>query len=199
MKGSFTFNEEKHEYALDGMVLPSVTQIVSAVIPRSHNADEWYLRRGTMIHRSAAMMLRGILDWQSVDPRICGHVKAAERAVNDLFGGPSEDMIIERPDYHKIMLYAGTPDLIHKGQLWDWKCSAEPENAFQLGAYCAIAEQRGINIKSCAAVELHDDGTYRIDTYKPARCKSLFMACYSLYGWMKENNRIKEKENDSGQ
>ena len=66
-----------------------------------------------------------------------------------------------------------------------------------MGAYISMIEQWNHKVKTCAGVELHDDGTYKITHYKPSRCRALFMAAYSLYGWMVEN-KINEKEQSDG-
>ena len=187
-----SFDPEKHVYSVDGVVFPSVTQIVSRVIPRQHYADEWYLRRGSMVHKAVAMMLHGTLDFDSVDPRIAGYVKAAARAVSENAGDFAKDMEVEMACHHPVLRYAGTYDFLFGSSLWDWKTGDDPQTEIQLGGYVAMVEPRR-TVKSCSAVELHDDGTYSMKTYKPARCKALFMAALSIYGWL-ESNKINMKK-----
>lgn len=182
-----TFDSVKHEYSVDGVVIPSVTQIVNRVIPRQHYAEEWYLRRGEMVHRAIALLLSGMLDESTLDPRISGHVAAAKKAIQEHIPSAimSADAEIECRNYHQIMRYAGTPDLYYHGQLWDWKCGNDPQTEIQLGGYVALIEMRKLDVIKCVAVVLDEAGTYSMTHYKPARCKALFMAAYTLYGWLK--------------
>ena len=187
-----TFDPEAHVYSVDGVVFPSVTQIVSRVIPRQHYADEWYLRRGSMVHKAVAMLLHGTLDKDSLDPRIAGYVNAAARAVSENAGDFAKDMEVEMAVHHPVLRYAGTYDFLFGTSLWDWKCGDGTLADPQLGGYVAMIEPRR-KVKSCATVELHEDGTYRMEHYAPARCKALFMACLTMYGYF-ESNKINTKK-----
>lgn len=180
-----TFDPEAHVYRVDGIVYPSVTQIVSRVIPRAHYANEWHLHKGEMVHKSAALLLRGRLDWESVDARIMGRVKAVEKCASE--NGFAASLIEER-FFHPTLKYAGTIDaLTYRTELIDWKCSDSFHSIPQLGGYCILLEAAGYNVKRCFSVELNDDETYRISEHKPNRCRALFTACYSLYGFLVEN------------
>lgn len=197
MIATLTFDHATHTYEVGGKVLPSVTQIVNRVIPRQHYADEWYLRRGSMVHKAIAMHLNGNLDWPSLDPRILGYVRAADRCLAENFPNWREDFVAEMPLPGGPLGYAGTFDLLTGGKLIDWKCSDTPATEVQLGGYVALIEHWGKSVRACVAVELSEAGTYKTQWYKPARCKALFLAALSIYGWMKEN-KINEKEEGNG-
>lgn len=186
------FDPVTHTYTVDGAVLPSVTQIVSRVIPRQHYADDWYLRRGSIVHKAVAMLLTGNLDMASLDPRIVGYVEAAARCVVENAGDFAKNAEVEMAVHHPVLRYAGTYDFFFNGNLWDWKCSADPVDCVQLGGYVAMIEQR-TTVKTCASIELHGDGTYSMTTFKPARCKALFMATLTVYGFL-EANKINQKK-----
>lgn len=74
----FDFDPEKHEYRLDGRVIPSVTTIlrdmgeISEFSMQSERARE----RGTMVH-IAASFLPDNLDWSSIESSIFGYVMSA--------------------------------------------------------------------------------------------------------------------------
>lgn len=187
-----SFDPEAHVYSVDGVVFPSVTQIVSRVIPRQHYADDWYLRRGSMVHKAVAMLLHGVLDMHSLDPRILGYVNAAAKAISENAGDFANDMEVEMARHHPVLRYAGTYDFLFLTNLWDWKTGDDPQTEIQLGGYVALIEPRR-KVKSCSAIELHDDGTYSMKTYNPARCKALFMAALSIFGWL-EANKINMKK-----
>lgn len=191
MTGDLSFDESAHVYSVDGVVMPSVTQIVTRVIPRQHYADDWYLRRGSMVHKAIAMMLRGTLDMDSLDSRIVGFVKAAAKAVTENADDFAFDMGVEVQSFHPVLRFAGTYDFRFGSTIWDWKTGDDPQTEIQLGGYVALSESVK-TIKTCAAIELHDDETYSMKTYKAARSKALFMSVLSVYGWL-EANKINKK------
>jgi hypothetical protein len=188
-----TFDETAHEYRAYGVRVPSVTQIIRAVIPFPYQCDRWYLQRGTMVHKAVAMMLRGDLDWDSVDPRIQFRVMAAQcfaKEFADKLGNPSEFDIECRQS--SPLGFAGTPDLYANGLLVDWKSSDEPETEIQLGGYCCFRPRA--QVKQCMSVELREDGNYSIKKYVPARCAGLFLNVFSVYQWMAKNGRLPKQE-----
>lgn len=171
------FDHASHTYRLGDRVLPSVTQVVRAVLPYRHPADEWYLQRGTMIHKAAALMLRGELDETSIDPRISGHVEAVRKAISEMqldFKGARIEVPMASP-----LGYAGTPDIVlRNGLVVDWKSSVEPQVLLQLGGYLLLAGG-----KSCASVELRENGTYRFEQHDSRRAKGLFLNALSIFQW----------------
>ena len=195
-KHSLSFDPQRHEYRLNGNVVPSVTQIVRAVIPRQFEPDPWYLQRGSMVHKAVALMLCGELDWASVDERILPRVRAAQaywqQNVNRIcpLNSVSDTwlMEIEKPGCHAPLGFAGTPDLRVGGALLDWKSSAEPEAEAQLGGYVHFYPPR--TIRTCICVELRDDGTYRETCYDARRCAALFLNVLTVYQWMNKHGRL---------
>jgi hypothetical protein len=173
---------EKHVYSTDGgRVLPSVTQIVNEVTPRKHLADEWFLHRGSMVHRAVALALRGVLDRESLDPVIAPRVDAAERCVQEM-GWCLRDAAIE-VSLGSPLGFAGTPDLIlSDGTVIDWKSSEEPQVEVQLGGYAVL----GGGGAFCFGVVLNEDGTYRVAKYQSRRCRGLFLNYLSVWQFKKQ-------------
>ena len=184
---SLSFDADHHVYSIGGRHVPSVTQIIGAVIPRQWNPDSWYMERGTMIHKAAVLMLRKELDESTLDPRISGQVSAAARAVRDLSIDPYF-CVLEKPRANSTYGFAGTPDLfLPHGLILDWKSSVEPTAEMQLGAYSILCEEPKARLLAC---ELHEDGTYQLSEYKAPRARNLFLNIFTVYQWMKKNGRL---------
>ena len=178
---NFKFNEKEHVYSLNDKPLPSVTQIVSNVLNTPMFANEWYLKRGSMIHLAIKLFLNNKLDENSVDPRIQGYFMSAKSAIKDLKIQPA---LIETHLYHKLLLFAGTPDLLTSEKiLIDWKSgSQQPHSIFQLGGYISLLETVNYPVKKAYEIVLSEKN-YKIFEYKPRYSKNLFLAAHSIYSW----------------
>jgi len=64
------FDEGAHRYSVDGVVLPSVTQVITRFVPQ--HGDQAAMQRGTAVHIACHLLIKGILDWGTVDPRMMG-------------------------------------------------------------------------------------------------------------------------------
>lgn len=189
------FDAEKHEYRIDGKLVPSVTQVIGSVCP-GWQADPWYLQRGKALHGACHLYDMGTLDWASVDPAIIGRVRAWERFRREW---PATVWHSEAPMQSAVSRFAGTPDRIFRAKeqlaLVDIKSTAEPQVIVQLGGYSVLARQDyGLGIDLAVAVELHDDGTYR--TYPDPwlsgsalrRAEQQFLAFLSVHNFLKAHN-----------
>lgn len=180
--------------------MPRVTEIVRTVAP-AWQCDEWYLQRGTACHLAIALMLKGQLDWASVDPIIEGRVRAVQRFVKDVDATP---LFIES----KITGsgYEGTPDLVALiggfRCVVDWKGGAiQPAAQLQLAAYSLAVG----NIDRVVAVETKDDASYKCiwGTRNPKRdhahfnltdAENIFKAVLTAYNW-RQTHYTNNKEN----
>lgn len=193
---TLTFDEAAHAYYLDGRRLPSVTQVLERtrivdygyIPPRTR---EMALRRGSAVHTAIALDIEGDLDEASFEP-LMGYVEAARAARRDL--GIAIPDCFEQRRYHPQHLYAGTVDLIYGDILLDWKTnSAEWWVRLQTAAYAAMfggGEFRRI------AVELHDDGTYRLETFKAKdyrRDFNDFLCCLRVVQMVDEHDTKKAR------
>ncbi len=177
------FDAEKHEYLVGGERVPSVTEIVGAVVGGPQWATEWHLARGSALHEAIALYMRGRLDESSVDERIKGRLEAAKLAIEtwSLLDGAR----IEEPLAHPVLKFAGTPDLFTaSGILVDWKSSHRDDSEIQMGGYLSLIEANKQGpVKKCLEITLNENGTYTPETYSPARCRGLFSAALSIYQW----------------
>lgn len=184
MADNFRYDEKEHIYYNGDKRLPSVTEIVGNVCGGLQYAEEWHLHRGSMVHKAIQLYLQEKLNEASIDPRIRSCVESAKRAIKELSIQP---VLIEFPMYHKILWYAGTPDLLtDKGILIDWKSSKMKESIIQAGGYVALLENNGYLVKKCYEIILEND-RYIVNEFKPARSKGLFFAALSIYGWRRKN------------
>jgi hypothetical protein len=178
------FDPSRHVYTDGGKVLPSVTQIISKVLPRQWNADDWSLRRGQMVHKAIAMHLDGCLDMDTVDDRIKARVLAAVDACRVMDWRPG---YVEKIIAHPVMGYAGMPDFVTDGAvIVDWKGTVEATAELQLGGYACLVEVCGIKVKGLYGVQTTEAG-YKFAKYDVRRAKAYWVALYGVYGWMVKN------------
>lgn len=104
------FNEERHEYRENGIIRPSVNQILKA---EGYINDRWFTKeacaRGTAVHTAVQLLEAGQLDWSTVDETVMPRVMAYEsfRRETDF-----EPLFVEAMGSHPHYLYAGRPDLV---------------------------------------------------------------------------------------
>jgi len=192
--GVFKFDPGPHVYTLDGVVLPSVSSILEplknfAGIPKA--VLDKARDRGHAVHFACQLLDEDDLDWSSVDPQIEPYVRAWELFTKD------HDPLwtaIEVSDYHKTLLYAGTPD--RRGALRmpgtskrvnavvDIKATyaLSPEVQVQLSGYDLFDETPA---DALVSVRLCKDGTYEAKVHKQAH--STFLSCLNVFNWKKRN------------
>ena len=124
----------EHKYLLDGQPIPGVTEVLDSngLISPFAKSNPQRTEEGTLVHTCMALYGAGNLDWTSVDPQILGYVLSGVRFYEKLEFKPA---FLERRDYHRDYLYAGTIDGIGSSRLGDllpdWKtgkaaCHAQP-------------------------------------------------------------------------
>lgn len=184
-----TFDEETHTYMIDGRIVPSVTQVLSDLMP-GWKASEWYLNRGTAVHACAAMIAKNIdFDY---DPVIEGQVTACKRFFAEvkpynLYG------MIETKFWSVKHRFAGTLDFAavvsDRTFIIDWKASFSTALPYQLAAYSILAQEclQDGGINHGLGVLLNDDGTYQMSqVYDLRRYKQGFLALLSAYNIRRE-------------
>ena len=175
-----TFDEAKHEYRVDGRVVPSVTQVLSEM---GFINSEWFTEesriRGTLVHRLCELWDKDELDPLTVDPRLAGYLKAWQKFCR------AEEMVwlhIEKKMFHKVLRYAGTPDRIgfdRRGWVTvvDIKTGiSAPWHSYQLGGYLSIHPA-----KVALSVLVADDGTFRVEYHQVEQAVRDWNAIYHTY------------------
>ena len=164
------FDADKHEYTVNGEIVPCVSDIVSCFGKDLDEGDDLELvmdaaaDRGTTCHKVLEMLLKGEEpEYPSVyEP----YVEAIRLFMDEHTIVP---FAIETPIYSAVYGYAGTPDLLcmFDGILTvvDYKFVsqiAKTKVKAQINAYCKAYEEKDIFPDQLLAVQFLKGGTYRI-------------------------------------
>lgn len=146
------FDREQHLYTVNGIVVPSVTQVLEeerfvdfSMVP--HETLEQAKARGTYVHTVLHFLLENDFDLDDVDARFRGYVDSALEYIATLGKTPLRDeagnpIAVEYRFWHLRRMYGGTIDWLgwdDDGVLSidDWK-TGEPSDvaaALQTAAY----------------------------------------------------------------
>lgn len=155
------FIEEGHFYEHEGRRLPSVTGILKAEgYIDTTYYTEYGRERGSFVHLACHYDDIGDLDEDTLDPEIKPYLDAYRR-----FKAESGFIVeqSEPPMMSTKYLFAGTPD--------------------KIGAFPAGTVKR-------AAVELHNDGSYRLIPYTDRNDVNIWLAVLAVFNW--KNNNLKK-------
>ena len=171
MEHEIVFDASKHEYTVDGTVVPCVSDIIAVYGKEIEEGDELELtmeaaaERGTVCHKILESLLtfgEAIEYPSSYEP----YVEAIDLFLSEHNIVP---MAIETPVYSAKGNYAGTPDLLCEFDgllaIVDYKFVAQIAKTkvkAQLNAYCKAYEEGGVYPDLLLAVQFLKDGTYRI-------------------------------------
>lgn len=155
-----TFEKEGHVYTAGGLVVPSITQILSAegFIDTSHH-DEWSRDKGSMVHLACHYDITNELDEDSLDDEIRPYLSGFRKFMSE--SGFKVDKS-EVPAINKTYGYAGTPDLIG--------CFPKPTAARRF------------------ALELSKEGKYKLIPHTDQQDFNVFLAAVAVHKW-KINHR----------
>ena len=175
-----------------GTVWPNVTSILSDV---GVVDKKWFTERscirGKMVHLATALYDMDNLNEDSVDPVIEPYLDGWIKFRSE--SGFVPDMV-EKIVWNETYRYCGTLDrtgeMNGKSVLVDIKSgTVQPATALQTSAYDGCLD----DIYKRYAVELHDNGTYKLIPYKDRNDWPVWLGCLgylALRNW-KLNNKIK--------
>ena len=158
------FDQATHTYKLDGVKVPSVTQILNELVPIQYKAGDWYLQRGRAVHAAAAFIARGI-DFD-FNEQIAGQVAA----IRKFFAEARPDVkFVEERVSSRLYRFAGTLDLAadlrslryqFRDALIDYKSSMSVDRTgLQLAAY-SLCMVNPISWGLCVVIS--EDGEYKM-------------------------------------
>ena len=185
---NLTFNEEKHEYTIEGKIIPSVSEIMQSISVHFYTKDipeialEIAKDRGTQTHKA-------ILDFELFDDY---EIEEKYKGYFESYLKFKEDKKPEILHQEKMLTngeFAGTIDYICKidNEIWllDWKTSRNlHENliAVQEAGYDQLCTYNGIKIDKFGAVHLKKDG-YELREITPN--KEMWKICKKCYEYGK--------------
>lgn len=197
MHSEIQFDKETHTYTLDGLKIPSVTQIISSVGMANYSAIpnsvlENAAKRGSGVHR--ALELLAISPWYVPPDWVAGYVSAWN---NFKMVFNVRVLETERLVFHKNYMYCGRPDRIctvaGEKYIVDIKTTAKPmpSHDIQTAAYALAHKAETRQKLKRASVYLHDNGKFEFKEYKEEGQESVFLAALQIYNW-KVRNGIEE-------
>lgn len=177
-----TFDERRHEYQLDGRILPSVTQILRATgLVDSAWYDPASADRGTKAHSATQYWDEGDLDDEALADELRPYV-SAWADFRAAFGHSLDE--IELRVANAAYGFAGTIDRVFATSplrtICDIKTGGfEPWHAVQTAAYgMALGEP----VKRIG-VYLGADGKYTVRTFTGSEDADVFRAALAVFNW----------------
>jgi len=192
MTPDLQFDPATHTYQWRGKVVPSVTQVLkdTGLID-----DAWYTpesaRRGQAVHVATELDDRGELDESTVHEKVMPYLLAWRKFRAETGFTP---VLIEQWVYNQSAQYAGTVDRVGSlcGQevILDIKTgTAQPWHAWQLAAYQYCFDGFRKYLRRC--VYLKDDGTYKIELFKPENMAADYQIFqYARFTWQHQARRV---------
>lgn len=191
------FEPISHTYYIGEERLPSVTQVMKPLESYYRASDKTLERaaaRGTLVHEWTERWDReDDLDPEDFPEEIRGYIVAWLHFRADFGFAPTH---IEHRLYHPRLMYAGTIDRVglirDQVSILDIKTSAKlgPAVGVQLAAYQRAYEATtNEEVPGRFAVQLADDGTYRVVEYTNPLDWEAFRGCLALHKWV-ETHRV---------
>lgn len=189
-KVDLEFDETIHIYTVNGKRLPSVTQLMSPLsqlvyggVPSAAMAEA--ADRGSRAHEQVEHLVKYGIEETDLDTE--GYIEAFKAFQND--HSPTW-AASEYRTYHKLLMYAGTLDLVGhvtpddgKGyDIVDLKTTSKLMKTLlgtQLGAYGAALQSHGLKVRNVYGLQLKKDGKYVLEQIEPNY--KLFLHCMAVY------------------
>lgn len=185
------FDEENHIYRVDGVVKPSVTQVLkdAGMMSGYDDIPEYYRDRGDRVHEACALYAQGWLDWDSVT----GDIEPYIRTFRDIYDSLGvEYLSAEEPCYDPELGVCGKYDLLVSAEgekvLIEIKTGSFPMwGGIQIAAYKRMTGAEfglGLELKTGKVYEANE-GFYKNELTWKAICDGSF----NLEAWSRNRNR----------
>lgn len=195
MSTAFQFDAATHEYSEAGLVVPSVTQVLSGVGITDYSMVsrailEYKAELGTQVHLACQYLDEGTLDWDSLDPEVVDYVLAYEDFKRKTGFSPrlNEYRTVATVNGMKYgMTLDREGDLYGKPFVIELKATAQIHKAWgiQLAAYDLGLPPA---IRQRAAVHLRPDGKFAVEAFSNREDKQVFLWALGVT-WWKLNNK----------
>lgn len=187
------FDESKHEYRVNGRVIPSVTQVLQPLVDYSKVPRDVLERAqllGQAVHRATELHDNDDLDMATLSEELVPYLDAWKRFRQECDFQP---ITVEEKLHHPSLGYAGTSDrtgyVRGRKAVLDIKkmISLGPVIGIQLAAYQAMHNLRGDSITDRYALGLRADSTYRLEPYTDANDFAVFVSLLTVRNWRIRN------------
>ena len=182
---NLTFDHDKHEYRLDGAIVPGVTTILRPLSDFSGiPAQVLEAKRdlGTRVHEACHYFDEDDLDEDTIEADVEPYLAAWIKFRTE---SGARVLMCEQRVFDPLLRFAGTMDrvVLLNGAHWliDLKTSFSLPHAVgpQTSAYLrALADP---TVTHRGALRLRADGTYRLDALTEPNDWAVFMACLTLH------------------
>lgn len=198
MNARLIFNEDRHEYTVDGAVVPSVTQIIrflsfdtaTVASPAMRDAAA---ERGSRVH-AACTAYDFDRDEAEIDGDVAGYVRAYASFLRDF--SIKEWILFEKPLFARLAagIFAGTIDryacIDGVLTLVDIKTGSKLHmfiHRVQLVAYRLLLRTNGYEVGASAILHLRRDGTYSYRSVPSDDADALeaFGTCWHIHRYLK--------------
>jgi hypothetical protein len=190
------YDSKTHTYYLDGIKIPSVTQVLKVLNPNKykHVKKDYLLYKadiGTKAHKIIEEYIKGDYDWTNYDSRATNYLTSYKRFTEEYNAKPlfSELMLIDRD-----LKFGGTLDLVMEsyGQtlLVDIKtCKFSKEHYIQVSAYKYLFDKYYRYVNKCCILYLEYDNYYVKEVDNTDYYFEVFQSLLNIYNFKKR--RIK--------
>ena len=196
----FKFDKDKHQFIVNGIVYPSITQVlVEAGFLDTRWFDEYSATRGTYVHTICEWHERGTLDESSIDDEIKVYYEAYLKFRKEKTNYKITEM--ETPRINETYKFGGIADQfgIMDGvqSVLDIKTGVDvPATRLQTAAQILLADHP---ILERYSLQLKKDGNYKLNKYPTVENimdRNIFIASVSSWWWKKNYNLIKKEKRD---
>lgn len=187
------FDKPSHTYTLNGRAVPSVTQVLQPLelfegIP--FHVLEAARERGQFVHEAMALLVRGALDWASLDVSLVPYIEGGKRFLDESGAVViASEMSVACPRIR----CAGTFDLL--AHMRDSECLIEFKATAALprtvGPQTAAYERlyqatHGPGYRRRYCVQLKP-GDYKVHPLTDPADWSVFQSCLNIHYWRNKN------------
>jgi hypothetical protein len=191
---TLTYNEERHEYKDNGIVIPSVTQIIktAGLVNLDWVSEETLNIKadlGKKVHSATELYDKNDLDINDLHPTLRLYLDGWIKFRKDYGFIPTE---IELQLFHKLYKYAGRIDRVGNISkdlvLIDIKSGTHQKtNAIQTAGYELLYNQdkkKSEQIKKRFIVYLSEQG-YKVEEHKNQNDKNIFLSALTITNYLR--------------
>ena len=189
----FSFDEPTHTYYLDGVKIPSVSEIIAPLSDYSNIGKallENAANYGKAVHKTIELYIKGTLDEDNLSEPLKRALAEYQKMVQEYYMRGCEIIFCEAMLYDEKLIFAGTLDIIAEEAIIDIKTRKynPTTDDLQLAGYEILAGGK----RNKYILELLPDRPYGLIKVINSQAKSMFL--YMLEYWHKTNEYNKKLE-----